>query len=254
LGALTRWLFDDDFRLVKDDFTTRDLFCSVKREVRMTSTRDAAELTSSLLEWTSDLFPDAVVAPAPTRTLAEPPKKPPPENQVTLFLAAVRGLNGDRRGDALSRRLQLEYAFEVAFADPLAQHQAIADLAFALLEREDVGDAAVRSDASRVTATFELHRSRELPRAKRVQQSRFDLRPNTRILGIVQAENGVRVARARLQLRDDSRMIIADENGSFAFEAPDGAKLKAIVSARGKSTDVELQPNKSNIITLAMES
>jgi hypothetical protein len=221
----------------------------------MTSTRDAAELTSSLLQWTSDLFPDAAVAAAPTGPTVEPANKPAPDEQITLSLAGIRSVNGDRRGDALSRRLQLEYAFDVAFADPLAQHQAIADLAFALLEREDVGDAEVRSDASRVTVTFELHRRRELPRAKRVQQQpRFDLRPNTWILGVVQAENGVPVARARLQLRNDSRMIIADESGSFAFEAPDGAKLKAIVSARGRSADVELQPNKSNIITLAMES
>jgi hypothetical protein len=220
----------------------------------MTSTRDAAELTSSLLEWTIGLFPDAVVAAAPTSPTAELETKPAAEERITLSLASIRSINGDRRGDALSRRLQLEYAFDVAFADPLAQHQTMADLVFALLEREDVGDAAVHSDASRVTVAFELHRRRELPRAKRVQQSRFDLRPNTRILGMVRAENGVAVARARVQLRNNSRMIIADENGSFAFEAPDGAKLKATVSARGKSADVELQPNKSNIITLAMES
>lgn len=221
----------------------------------MTSSRDAADLTGSLLEWTSRLFPDATVVPAPTSRPAQPTKTPPPDKQVTLALSGLRSFNGDRRRDAVSRRVQLDYAFDVAFADPLLQNQAIVDLAFALLERDDVADASsVVSTGSVLSVSFELVRSRELPRAKPVEKAKFDLRPNVPIKGIVQAESGIPLARARLQLKNDDRLIIADEKGRFAFDAVQGDAIKALVSARGKSRDVELQPNVPNLVTLAMES
>lgn len=221
----------------------------------MTSTRDAADLTDSLLEWTRRLFPDATIVPASTCAKAEAGKTQPAEHQITLALAGLKGFNTDRRADAVSRRVQLDYTFDVAFADPLSQQQAVVDLAFALLDRDDVTDASnVTGQGSIVSVSFELVRRRELPRAKIVEKAKFDLRPNVPVKGIVQAESGVPLARARLQLHSDDRLIIADDGGRFAFDAAEGAVLKAIVSARGKTKDVELQPNTSNIVTLAMES
>jgi hypothetical protein len=221
----------------------------------MTSSRDAADLTDSLLEWTRRLFPDATIVPAPSAIPREPPKTPPADKRITLALSGLRSFNGDRRGDALSRRVQLDYAFDVEFADPLDQHQAVVDLAFALLDRDDVADAStVVSTGSVVSVSFELVRRQELARAKPVRSAKFDLRPNVPIKGMVQAESGFPLARARLQLESDDRLIIADDQGKFAFNAAEGSVLKAVVSARGKSRKVELQPNKPNIVTLTMES
>jgi hypothetical protein len=155
----------------------------------------------------------------------------------------------------VSRKLQLEYEFEVAFADPIAGHQAIADLAFAILERDDVGERGevVRGENSTLAATFVLHRQRDLPRAKPVREAIFDLHPNARVSGSVRAENGFPIARARLQVRDSDRLIVTDNDGGFAFSAPDGRTVRATVTAKGKTADVELKPGDPNVITLAME-
>lgn len=221
----------------------------------MTSSHDAADLTDSLLAWTRRLFPDATVVPMATVKQDLPAKTSPPDKQITLALNGLKSFNTDRRSDALSRRVRLDYAFDVGFADPLAQHQAIVDLAFALLDRDDVADASsVLSTGSCVSVSLELVRTQQLRRAKPVEKAKFDLRPNVPVKGIVQAENGIPLARARLQLKDGDRLIIADENGRFAFDAADGTVLKAFVSARGKTKDVELQPSTANVVTLAMES
>jgi hypothetical protein len=221
----------------------------------MTGTHDAGDLTGKLVDWVRGVRPDAKVRIASGRDPSDNAGKAPSDKDIAVRLIRVEGTTGPRSGDAVSRKLQLEYQFQVAFADPIAEHQAIADLAFAMLERDDLGECSeiVRGENSSLSATFVLHRQRDLPRAKPVRDTVFKLRPQARVAGFVRAQNGFPIARARLRVHDTDRQIVTGNDGGFAFTAPDGTTVRATVSARGKTADVELRPGDPNLITLAME-
>jgi hypothetical protein len=87
-----------------------------------------------------------------------------------------------------------------------------------------------------------------------VREAVIDLHPQARVVGFVQAENGMRIARARLQVRDSDRFIVTGNKGEFAFQAPEGVPLYATVNAKGRTAEVELKPGDPNVITIAMES
>jgi len=222
----------------------------------MTSTHDATSLTESLVDWVRSVRPDANVRIVSGKAGSNGSPKPKSDKEIAVRLGRVEGLSGPRSGDAVSHKLSMEFEFDVEYSDPLAEHQAIADLAFAILERDDLGERreVVRGENSTLVATFVLHRQRELPRAKPVRETVFDLHPNARVTGSVRAENGFPIARARLEVRDINRMIVTDHNGGFAFSAPAGIPVRATVRAKGKTADVELTPGEPNLITLAMES
>lgn len=221
----------------------------------MTSTHDAADLTSKLVDWVRDVRPDAKVRVASSREETKDSGKAPSDKDIAVRLIRIEGTTGPRSGDAVSHKLQLDYEFRVTFADPIAEHQAIADLAFAMLERDDLGERSeiVRGENSTLAATFTLHRQRDLPRAKPVRETVISLHPQARVAGFVRAQNGFPIARARLQVHDSDRLIITGNDGGFAFAAPGGTTVRATVSAKGKTTDVELRPGDPNLITLAME-
>lgn len=218
----------------------------------MTGAHDVADLTSSLVEWVRSVRPDASVQLGAVPGDDIHPKS---DRAITLRLVRLDGTTGPRAGDAVSCKLQLEYSFDVAFADSIAGHQALADLAFALLERDDLGERSeiVRGENSALSATFVLHRRRDLPRAKPVRETVVELHPQARIAGCVQSENGIRLPRARLQVRDSDRFIVTDNDGEFTFSAPEGVPVHATVSAKGRTAEVELKPGDPNIIILAME-
>lgn len=216
----------------------------------MASTHDAADVTGSLVDWVRGILPDAAVQAA---FQAPGSAKPKTDRDVTVRLARIEGVRGPRSNDAVSGRLELEYAFDVQYADALAGHQALADLAFAMLEREDFGDV-VRGESGALSATFVLQRRRDLPRAKPVREAVINLLPQARIAGFVRAENGFPIARAKVQVRNSERLIVTGNDGGFAFAAPAGLSVKATVTAKGKTADVELKPGDSNLVTLAMES
>jgi translation initiation factor IF-1 len=219
----------------------------------MTGTRDAADLTNRLVDWVRSVRPDAKVRVASSRDEAE--VKPASDKDIAVRLVRVECETGPRSGEAVSGKLQLEYEFRVAFVDPVAEHQAIADLAFAMLEHDDLGERGevIRGENSALAATFVLRRQRDLPRAKPVRETVFHLRPQTRVAGFVRAQNGFPIARARLRVHDSNRLIVTGNDGGFAFAAPDGVTVRATVSAKGKTADVELKPGDPNLITLAME-
>jgi hypothetical protein len=159
------------------------------------------------------LRPDTNVRVVSSRPQADNGGKPTADGEIAIRLVRIEGISGPRSQDAVSSRLQLEYAFDVAFADPVAEQQALADLAFGILERDDLGE---RSD-------------------------------------VVRAENGFPIARAKLQVRDSDRLIVTGNDGGFAFSAPGGTTVRATVTAKGRTADVELKPGEANLITLTME-
>ena len=213
----------------------------------MTGTHDAADLTNGLVDWIRAILPDAAV-----RAGTAEPANSATDKDVVVRLARIEGRRGPRSVDSVSGKLALEYAFDVRYSDAAAGHQALADLAFAMLDRDDLGDV-VRGENGALSATVTLERSRDLPRAKPVREAVFDLNPQARIAGYVRAENGFPIPRARLRIGDSDRLIVTGNDGGFAFAAPAGIALRAIVSAKGRTADVELKPGESNLITLAME-
>lgn len=216
----------------------------------MTGTHDAADVTNGLVDWVRAVLPDAAVQAASGRSAESAKAKA--ERAVMVRLTRIEGVRGPRSAESITGKLQLEYAFDVQYADPVAGHQALADIAFAMLDRDDLGDV-VRGENGALAATFILHRRRDLPRAKPVREAVIDLHPQARIAGFVRAENGFPIARARLQVRDSDRLVVTGNDGGFAFAAPAGIALRATVTAKGKTADVELKPGDSNLITLAME-
>ena len=212
---------------------------------------DAVDITNGLVDWVRGILPDAAVRVASTN--AEGSAEPQTDRDVIIRLARLEGLRGLRSVESVSAKLELQYAFDVRYADAAAGHQALADLAFAMLERDDLGDA-VRAEDGALAATVLLHRRRDLPRAKPVREAVINLHPQGRIAGFVRAENGFPIVRARLQIRDSDRLIVTGTDGGFAFAAPSGMPVHATVTAKGKTADVELKPGESNLVTLAMES
>jgi hypothetical protein len=221
----------------------------------MTGTHDVADLTSSLVDWAHSVRPDASVRVASSRPGSESSRKPSSDNEIAVRLVRVEGFSGPRSRDAVSTKLQLEYAFDLSFADPVAEQQALADLAFGILDHDELGERSedVRAENGGLTATFVLHRRRDLPRAKPVRETKIALHPQCRVTGFVRAENGFPIARAQLQVRESDRLIVTGNDGGFAFAAPDGTTVRATVSAKGRTADVELKPGETNLITLAME-
>ena len=211
---------------------------------------DAADATNGLADWVRSVLPDAAVRVASNLSEDSEPKS---DAEIAVRLTRIDAQRGLRSVDSVTAKLELEYAFEVRYADPVAGHQALADLAFAMLGRDDLGDA-VHGENGALTATMTLHRRRDLPRAKPVREAVIDLHPQGRVAGFVRAENGVPIIRARLHIRDSDRLIVTGNDGGFAFAAPAGMPVRAIVSAKGKTADVELKPGESNLVTLAMES
>lgn len=224
-------------------------------EGRMRGMQDVAEFTSSLIEWAGDLLPDLTIRAVSARS-ALPQDKASESDAVLVRLASVEGSNGPRSGDAISRRLTLEYEFDLGGLDPPAEHQALADLTFALLERPDLaeGHSVVRGERSSVRACFTIVRRTDLPKARPVREAIFDLHANARIVGRVRSDGDVSIPRARIRIAGSDRLIITDRNGEFEFAAPAGIAVKARISAKGKDTDVELTPGQPNIITLPMEA
>ena len=103
-------------------------------------------------------------------------------------------------------------------------------------------------------ACFTVVRSTELPRAKPVREAVVDVRPNNRVAGLVLADGDIPIPKARIRITGSDRLIIADHNGHFDFAAPAGLSVKAVVSAKGRETHVELTPGQPNIVTLSMEA
>lgn len=221
----------------------------------MRSMQDVAEFTTGLIDWSRQLLPDLKVRAVGGRD-ANAQHDDSEIDTVLVRLASVEGLNGPRSGEAISRRLTLEYEFNLKGLDPPAEHQALADLTFALLERPDLADghSVIRGEHASVKACFTVIRSTDLPRAKPVREAVFDVRPNTRITGRVLAEGDVSIPKARIRIAGSDRLIIADLNGEFDFAAPAGLAVKAIVSAKGREAQVELTPGHPNIVTLYMEA
>ena len=216
---------------------------------------DVADLTNGLVEWVQSVCPDAAVQVAQGTSKGDDTA---PDDGDSIFIRLVRfdATNGARSGDAVSSKMHLEYSFDVAFADAVAGQQALADLAFGLLDRDDLGERGevARGENGALSATFVLHRRRDLPRAKPVREAVINLHPQSRVAGFVEAENGFRIARARVQVRNSDRLIITGNEGEFAFAAPEGIPVRATVSAKGRSTEVDLKPGDPNIVFLAMET
>ena len=215
--------------------------------------RDVADFTSKLIEWAGDSLPGLKIRAAGANRVHQDQNAG--SDVVLVRLAEMECSNGPRSRDAVSRRLKLVYRFDISADDPLAEHQALADLAFALSERSDLaeGHEVIRGENASLQACFTLDRRVDLPQAKPVREAIFDLHPNGRINGIVRSENDVPISKARIQILGTSQLIITDPEGAFAFAAPQGSSVRARVSAKGRSADFELKTDTTNLLTLAME-
>lgn len=220
----------------------------------MRGTHDVADFTSKLVEWAAEMLPGLNVMPGSSRLPLEDANAGA-ANTVLVRLATVEGLNGTRSRDTVGHRLKLEYRFDLLIADPVVEHQTLADLAFALLERPDVAesDETIRGESGSIRACFTLDRRRDLPRAKPVREAVIDLYPQAQVAGFVRADDGFPIARARVRVLNTDRLILTGNDGGFAFAAPEGLTVRATVTAKGKTADVELKPGDTNVITLAME-
>lgn len=216
--------------------------------------QDIAELTGSLVRTVRGLCPGATVAAGSARAPVSA-EVGDADRRISVRLVAIEPLNGPRCSGAVASRLRLQYRFDFEFADAVEEHQALADIAFGLLAREDLHDglSPVRGENASVLASFTVERRRELPTPKPVREAVFKLGQSARISGIVQAEGGLPLARARLEISDGDRLITTGADGAFAFNVPTDLAVRAKVTAKGTTAEVELKPGKANVITLAME-
>lgn len=214
---------------------------------------DVVDITNKLILWANGLLPAFQVRAASARP-GSSENSGSSGDTVLVRIASIETLNSPRSHEGVTSRLKLGYRFDVVAAEPLNEQQALADLAFGLIERDDCADERIQSDGSAVAATFVVERTSPLPRAKPVREAIFDLRSNVQVHGRVESEGRTPLPKATLHVHGSGQLVIADNHGGFAFNAPHGAVLRATVKAKGKAAEVELQPEQLNVITLAMES
>ena len=225
----------------------------------MTVNREANKVTEELLAWITLQVPKVSVA----ATAVGQPREGP-----GIALALVRAvpcaipLSLDRKRAVLA----LDYLVTVSLSDPLAEHSAVASLAFAALESPDI-EIAVDYPVSEACRAIGLAPSAGLVLRTEARRERVLARaPLVRELPIVsvgllaQAEgtvigpNNIPIAGAIVTLDGSNRQVTTGPDGRFRFAVPEGTRPHITARARSREITSTLTPDTPSLIPLPMEA
>jgi hypothetical protein len=185
---------------------------------------------------------------------------------VEVRLIAVRP-SPQPGGRARSELLALDYLIAVRLADARAEHQAAAEILFALADDPEL--AVLDESAAAACRTLGLAPAtgvvvRGLVARTRVEEKaplvRFPLEARLGALGIiegqVQGPSRTPVAGALVGIVGDDRFVRTGADGRFRLVGPGGplGALRIRVRARGTEAEAPVTPGEPAIVTLTMES
>ncbi len=219
---------------------------------------DADQVTRELVEWVHSRLPKVRVAAIAIGQGAA-------EDGIDIRLIGVAPRFEPRSRDRLNRTMALDYLLTVRFADPLAEHRNLAELAFAVMDvpgyelvcDRDVAQACLsiglRASAGLILRT-EARRTQELVQAPLVREpaiTRFA--PLGWVEGLVVGPGDVPIANAVVTLDGTDRCAITGSDGRFRFASPADAPSHATARAKSKEATIAATAGKPAVIKLPLE-
>lgn len=222
----------------------------------MKGANTVTEFTRGLLAWLSDLAPNATCALVEFDPRDGGHADETAADKVRLCLASISPLPAPRSAIHAQTRLSLGYQIHVAGSTPIETQSLLETILFALLDRDDLsdGEAGCTCQGNRIDVRLLATRSRPIPAAPPVRSVDVQLSPNRQIRGRVCNEKKVAIAGAQIHVHGTERLIVTDRHGVFQATVPGEQPIRATVSARGRSAEVELNRTTSNDIIIAMEN
>ena len=162
--------------------------------------------------------------------------------------------------------MTLDYLITVNLDDPIDEHSAVAELAFAAIESSDLEiatDCSVSDACQAIGLTpsaglvlrTEARREYALQRAPLVREL-----PIVSVGGLAQAEgtiigpNHIPIAGAIVTLDGSNRQVTTGPDGRFRFAVPEGTRPQITARARSREVTSKLTPNSPSLIPLPMEA
>jgi hypothetical protein len=218
---------------------------------------EAARATRALVDWIGDCVGDVAVAAA-TVTSA------PEAGRIELRLAAITPVSEPRAIDRRSATIALDYLVTLRLDDPIAEHQALADLAFAATEDEryevagqGAGELCAALGLPRMAGIVirtQANRSHVPKRAPLVRAAAVThLVPLGTVEGVVLGPGDIPVAGATVSLSGVQRAVRTDGDGRFSFTAPAGQPARIAVRGRGATAEAVANPDVPIVIPLPVE-
>ena len=225
----------------------------------MTTNREANTVTEELLAWITQQVPKFSVA---VTAVGKPREGPGVALALLRAVPRVSPLSFDRKRAVLA----LDYLVTVSLSDPLDEHSAVAELAFAALESPDIEIAIDYpvSEACRaiglppsagLVLRTEARRERILARAPLVREL-----PIVSVVGLAQAEgkvigpNNLPIAGAIVTLDGSNRQVTTGADGRFRFAVPEGTRPQVAARTRSRKGTSRLTPATPNLISLQTEA
>lgn len=225
----------------------------------MSMSRHADEVTQGLVDWVRRHIPN-------TRVDAQPIGRDTGEDGIDIRLIALTPRFEPRQRDCIEHIVALDYLLTVRFADPLAEHRNLAELAFAAMETAGYEIVADRSPAEACAAIglspsagimlrAQARLSQELPRAPLVREPAIArLVPLGHVEGVVVGPGNVPIAGAFVTLEGDARAAVTGPDGRFRFATPAGTLVHLTARARSTEAAVSAEPGDPAVIQLPLEA
>jgi Carboxypeptidase regulatory-like domain len=212
----------------------------------MTRFSGAGAVTEHLVGWASGLLPQ-IPATAISST------QPVVPDGIAIQLIGVSPRTVPAVAGVRSSALALDYRIHARLADPLAEHQALSDLAFAAVENEAF--EFIMADSAGLVLRAEVRRDAMLPTAPLVRHPPIaNLTPLAQAQGQVLGPEGQPIANAVVTMAGTNRSATTGRDGRFSFAIPAGTPAKITARARSREVSASLDPDTTTILTLPMEA
>lgn len=225
----------------------------------MSMSRHADEVTQGLVDWVRRQNPDI-------RVDAQPIGRETDQDGIDIRLIGLTPRFEPRQRDRIEHSVALDYLVAVRFADPLAEHRSLAEIAFAAMETAGYEIVADRSAADACAAIglrpsagivlrAQARLSRELPRAPLVREPAITrLVPLGHVEGVVVGPGNIPIAGAFITLEGDARAAVTGPDGRFRFATPAGTPVHITARARSTEAAVSAEPGDPAVIQLPLEA
>lgn len=225
----------------------------------MSMNAHADEVTQGLADWVRRHIPD-------TRVDAQPIGRDTDQDGIDIRLIALAPRFEPRQRDRLDRTIALDYLLSVRFADPLAEHRSLAELAFAAMETSGYEIVADKSPAEAcasvglkpsagIVLRAQARLSQELPRAPLVREPAITrLAPLGYVEGVVVGPGDIPIAGAFVTLEGTERAAVTGPDGRFRFASPAGTPIHITARARSTEAAVSAEPGDPAVIQLPLEA
>jgi len=225
----------------------------------MGTSRHADEVTRGLLDWVRRHDSGGRVD---VQTLGRESE----EDGIDIRLLDVAPRLEPRVRGRIDRTLALDYLVTVRFADPIAEHRRVAELAFAAMANPFYEIVADRPPAQACLALglkpsaglvlrAQARLSEDQPRAPLVREPAITrIVPLAFVEGTVVGPGNVPIAGALVTVDGSDRAATTGADGRFRFATPADTAVRGTVRARSTEMPIVAEPGRPAIIPLPLET